>query len=139
MPYKITQNNNAPRHLSIPHPLAYTILCKSISNNWDDIDDSVIHLNYFLSILKMSLLQDSENMQLFHTFPILIVRRILDLKILKNTIQILKGMKNYDFQVLIFCQNFNKIELKTHVGSDLKIINLQIEVPITQKQIPQFL
>lgn len=45
LPYKITQYNNGPRHLSIPHPLAFTALSKDISNNWDRIDNSIIQAN----------------------------------------------------------------------------------------------
>jgi len=41
LPYKLTRNNNAPRYLGIPHPLAYTRLCKIIKENWDRIDESI--------------------------------------------------------------------------------------------------
>lgn len=37
MTYKITRNNNAPRYLCIPHPIAYINLCKCLRNNWNEI------------------------------------------------------------------------------------------------------
>jgi len=32
-----TRNNNAPRILNIPHPIAYHRLCKSLKDNWSQI------------------------------------------------------------------------------------------------------
>lgn len=39
--YKLTRNDNAPRYMGIPHPLAYLDLCRSIKQNWNKIDDSI--------------------------------------------------------------------------------------------------
>lgn len=36
--YKLTRNNNAPRQLSIPHPIGYFKLCKEIKNYWGRIN-----------------------------------------------------------------------------------------------------
>ncbi|MDP3882537.1 MAG: RNA-directed DNA polymerase [Candidatus Staskawiczbacteria bacterium] len=41
LPYKATRNNNAPRYLSIPHPIAYLDLCKNISTNWIQITEAI--------------------------------------------------------------------------------------------------
>lgn len=40
-PYKLTRNDNAPRYLAIPHPLAHYKLCKTISDNWQKIDTRI--------------------------------------------------------------------------------------------------
>ncbi|MCW9705611.1 RNA-directed DNA polymerase [Fodinibius salsisoli] len=39
--YRLTRNNNAPRILSIPHPIAYYLLCDSIRINWDRIVNKI--------------------------------------------------------------------------------------------------
>lgn len=35
--FHLTRNNNAPRLLEIPHPIAYFRLCSEIRKNWDEI------------------------------------------------------------------------------------------------------
>jgi hypothetical protein len=35
--YRLTRNNNAPRVLHTPHPIAYARLCESIKSNWKEI------------------------------------------------------------------------------------------------------
>lgn len=35
--YRLTRNNNAPRILEIPHPIAYFRLCNEIRKNWKEI------------------------------------------------------------------------------------------------------
>ncbi len=37
--YESMRNTNVPRQLGIPNPLAYQLLCKCISDNWDAIRD----------------------------------------------------------------------------------------------------
>lgn len=36
--YKLTRNNNAPRYMGIPHPLAFVTLCNKLSQHWDRIE-----------------------------------------------------------------------------------------------------
>lgn len=35
--YRLTRNNNAPRIIEIPHPIAYFRLCEQIKNNWSEL------------------------------------------------------------------------------------------------------
>jgi len=35
--YKLTRNNNSPRHMGIPHPLGFFRVCKEIFDNWEKI------------------------------------------------------------------------------------------------------
>ncbi|MDR3092004.1 MAG: RNA-directed DNA polymerase [Clostridiales bacterium] len=37
--YKNMRNTNVPRHLSIPNPFAYQLLCECLSDNWSDMLD----------------------------------------------------------------------------------------------------
>ncbi len=39
--FRITRNNNAPRILHIPHPIAYYRLCTEIKKNWQEISKSI--------------------------------------------------------------------------------------------------
>ena len=39
--FHLTRNNNAPRLLEIPHPIAYFRLCNEIQKNWDEIIDKI--------------------------------------------------------------------------------------------------
>ncbi|MDD3190279.1 MAG: RNA-directed DNA polymerase [Candidatus Pacebacteria bacterium] len=39
--FKLTRNNNIPRVLSIPHPVAYTELCFCIKDNWNNINKTI--------------------------------------------------------------------------------------------------
>lgn len=39
--FKLTRNNNIPRVLSIPHPIAYTELCFCIKDNWSNINKTI--------------------------------------------------------------------------------------------------
>src|SRR5580765_6074526 len=46
--YRLTRNNNAPRIVEIPHPIAYYRLCETVKTNWKyiiakigEIDDYV--------------------------------------------------------------------------------------------------
>lgn len=41
LPYKWTRNNNAPRYMGVPHPLAYISLCKVVKKYWDEIDKKI--------------------------------------------------------------------------------------------------
>lgn len=36
--YKLTRNNNAPRYMGIPHPIAFVTLCNKLSRHWDKIE-----------------------------------------------------------------------------------------------------
>lgn len=38
--YRLTRNNNAPRVLSIPHPIAYINLCGSLKDSWPQIQNA---------------------------------------------------------------------------------------------------
>jgi len=35
--YRLTRNNNAPRIIEIPHPIAYFRLCEEIKDNWSEL------------------------------------------------------------------------------------------------------
>lgn len=39
--FHLTRNNNAPRVLNIPHPIAYYRLCSEIKNNWNFISKKI--------------------------------------------------------------------------------------------------
>lgn len=39
--YRLTRNNNAPRIVEIPHPIAYHRLCESIKTNWNRISTKI--------------------------------------------------------------------------------------------------
>ena len=39
--FNLTRNNNIPRVLAIPHPIAYTELCYCIKDNWNDINSII--------------------------------------------------------------------------------------------------
>ena len=39
--YKLTRNNNSPRFLGVPHPLGYISLCRTIHENWEEIENKL--------------------------------------------------------------------------------------------------
>lgn len=39
--YRLTRNNNAPRIIDIPHPIAYYRLCEEIRLNWKEITNKI--------------------------------------------------------------------------------------------------
>ena len=62
--YKVTRNNNSPRHMGIPHPLGFLRVCKAIFNNWEKIE---IKTNNTISYEQKSMIRpkiDNKNKRL---------------------------------------------------------------------------
>jgi Leucine-rich repeat (LRR) protein len=50
--YRLTRNNNAPRILQIPHPIAYARLCDKIKTNWESIRNKILGITEIQEKLK---------------------------------------------------------------------------------------
>lgn len=50
--FRLTRFNNIPRLLSIPHPLAYSYLCNSFYENWDNLKHITINGNSLIKPRK---------------------------------------------------------------------------------------
>lgn len=62
--FKLTRNNNVPRHMWIPHPLAYAHLCKCLKENWDEIDESIWRDNENYANTSMVIPRDNDERRL---------------------------------------------------------------------------
>lgn len=62
--YKITRNDNSPRHMGIPHPLGYYRLCKQIRDNWQQIESTINSLVKYKEISMIRPKDDNKNKRL---------------------------------------------------------------------------
>lgn len=62
--FKLTRNNNVPRYMWIPHPLAYIQLCNCIKENWDKIDERIWKDNDGYQTTSMVIPRDNDEQRL---------------------------------------------------------------------------
>ncbi len=63
--YKLTRNNNSPRHMGVPHPLGFSSLCEKIMENWEDIEKIFCKSNNYEEISMIRARLDNKNKRLF--------------------------------------------------------------------------
>lgn len=78
------------------------------------IDHWIIHLNYYLSILELSLSQNLAHFNNFRGFPFLTLKGIQNLSILKKVIDYLISLKKKNFQIIIFQPNLKTNEIQNY-------------------------
>lgn len=78
------------------------------------IDQWIIHLNYYLSILELILSQNLAKFNNFRCFPFVTLKGIQNLSILKKVIDYLISLKKKFFQVIIFQPNLKSNEIENY-------------------------